>query len=93
MKSWIQTLMKGHSFYKTRDIDEVTLQHAVFVVPVSTYTHQPCIHIYSDFRYWWTVVAWYLMDQVKSDRLLKKLATRALCYVKRLMNINKPRKD
>ena len=85
--------MKDCSCYTTRDNYEVTLRHAVVVVSESTYTHQPCIHIYSDFRYWWTVVAWYLMDQEKSDRLLKKLATRALCYVKRLMNINKPRKD
>ena len=32
----IQTLMKGHSCYTTRDNSEVTLQNVVFVVPVST---------------------------------------------------------
>ena len=32
----IQTLVEGHSCYTTRDYDEVTLRHAVVVVPVST---------------------------------------------------------
>ena len=32
----IQTLMKGHSCYTNRDNAEVTLWHAVAVVPVST---------------------------------------------------------
>ena len=88
----IQTLMKGHFCYTTRDNDEVTLRHDVVVVPVSTYTHQPYIHKYCDFHYWWKVVAWYFTDQVKSDRLLKKLATHVLCYMKSSMNVGEPRK-
>ena len=32
-----QTLMKGHLCYTTRDNAQVTLQHVVLVVPVSTY--------------------------------------------------------
>ena len=38
--------MKGHLCYTTRDNAQVTLQHAVVVVPVSTYTHKICIHKY-----------------------------------------------
>ena len=34
-------------------------------------------------------MAWYLTDQVKSDRLFKKLATNALCYVKSWMTVDK----
>ena len=75
----IQTLMKGNLCYTTRDNAEVTLRHVFVVVPVSTYTHQPCIHKYCDSHHWWTAVAWYLTDQEKSDRVLKKLATHALC--------------
>ena len=74
-----QTLMKGHSCYTTRDNYEVTLRNVVVVVPVSNYIHQPCIHKYSDFHRWLVVVAWYLTDQEKSDWVLKKLATHALC--------------
>ena len=88
----IQTLMKGHSCYTTRDNAEVTLQHVVAVVPVSTYTHQPCIHKYCDLNYWWTAAAWYLSDQVKSKQVLKKLATHGLCYVKSWMNVDELRK-
>ena len=55
-----QTLMKGHSCYTTRDNAQVTLQHVIFAVLVSTQTHQPCIHIYFYFHSWWTAVAWYL---------------------------------
>ena len=87
----IQTLMKVHSCYITRDNAEVTLRHVVVVVPVSTLTHQPCIHKYCDFHHWWTMVVWYLTDQVKSDRVLKKLATHALCYVKSWMTVDEPR--
>ena len=36
-------------------------------------------------------MAWYLTDQVKSDRVLKKFATHALCYVKSWMIVEKPR--
>ena len=75
----IQTLMKGHSCYTTCDNSEVTLRHVVVVVTVSTYTHQPRIHKYCDFHYWWTAMVWYLTDQEKSGRVLKKLATHALC--------------
>ena len=87
----IQTLMKGHLCYITRDNAEVTLHNVVVVVPVSTYTHQPCIHKYCDFHYWWTAVAWHLTDQVKSDLVLKKLATNELCYVKIWITIDKNR--
>ena len=87
----IQTLTKGHLCYTTCDNDEVTLQHAVVVVPVSTSTHPPCIHKYYDFHYLWTAVAWYLTYQVKFNGLLKKLATHALCYVKIWMTVEKPR--
>ena len=38
-------------------------------------------------------VAWYLMDQVKSDRLLYNIATRALCYVKSWMTVGEQRTD
>ena len=62
----MQTLMKGHLCYTTSDNTEVTSRHAVVVIPVSTWTHQPCIHKYCDLRYWWTAVAWYLTDQVNS---------------------------
>ena len=36
-------------------------------------------------------MAWYLTDQVKSDQVLKKLATLALCSVKSWMTIDEPR--
>ena len=85
----IQTLMKGFFCYTTRDNSEVILQHVVFVVPVSTYTLPPCIYKYCDFHYWWTAVAWYLMDQLKSHQLLNKLATMALCSVKIWMTVDK----
>ena len=87
----IQTLMKGNLCYTTRYNAEVTLRHAVVIVPVSTYTHQPFIHKYCGFHSWLTAVAWYLMDQVKSDQVLKKLATLELCYVKIWMTVDKPR--
>ena len=87
----IQTFMKVHSCYTTRDNSEVTLQHVFVVVPVSTYTHQPCVHRYFYFHYWWTAVAWYLTDQVKSDRVLQNLATHAFCYIKIWMTVDEPR--
>ena len=89
----IQTPTKGHSCYTTRYNAEVTLRHAFFVMPVSTKTHQPCIYKYCDLHYWWTAVAWYLKDQVKSNRVFKKLATNALCYVNIWMTIDKPHDD
>ena len=70
---------------------EVTLRHAVVVVTVPNWTHQPCIHKYCDSHSWWAAVAWYLTDQVKSKRVLKKLATHELCYVKSWMNVDKTR--
>ena len=82
--------MKVNLCYTTRDNSEVTLRHVAVVVPVSTQTHQPCMHKYSDFHYWWTAVAWYLTDQAKYDWLLKKLATHALCYVKSWMTVDEP---
>ena len=82
--------MKGHSCYTTCGNSEVTLRHDVVVVPVSTYTHKPCIHKYCDFHSWWTAVAWYLTDKVKSDQVLKNLATHALCYVKIWTTVEKP---
>ena len=36
-------------------------------------------------------MAWYLTDKVKSDRVLEKLATRALCYVKSWMTVDELR--
>ena len=36
-------------------------------------------------------MAWYLTDQVKSDQLLKKLATKALCSMKMSMTADEPR--
>ena len=39
------------------------------------------------------VVAKYLTDQVKSDRVLKKLATHVLCFVKIWMNVDEQRTD
>ena len=89
----IQTLMNGCLCYTARDNTELTLRHAFVVVPLSTYTHQPCIHKYCDFHYWWTEVAWYLKDQVNSNRVLKKLASHDLCYVKSWMTVDKPRTD
>ena len=86
----IKILMKGHSCYISRDNTEVTLRHAVVVVPVSTYTHQPSIHKYCKFHSWCTAVVLYLIDQVKSNQLLKKLETMALCSVKIWINIDKP---
>ena len=83
----IQTLMKGRPCYTNFDNSEVTLWSSVVVVPVSTQTHLPFIHRYCDFHYWWTVVAWYLTDQVKSDQVLKMLVTLALCSVKTWMTI------
>ena len=86
----IQTLKKGHSCYTTRDNTKVTLWNAVVViVPVSTYTHPPCIHKYCDLRYWWTLMAWYLTDQLKYDQVLKKLVTMVFCYVKSWMTVDK----
>ena len=83
--------MKVHSCCTSCDNAELTLRHAVVVVPVTTYTHQPCIHKYCDFHSWWTAMAWYLTDQVKSDQVLKKLATLAFCSVKSWMTVDKPR--
>ena len=82
--------MKGYLLYTTCDNDELTLRHAIVILPVSTYTHQPFIHKYCNFHYWWTAVAWYLMYKVKSDKVLKNLAARALCYVKIWMTVEKP---
>ena len=82
--------MKVHSFYTTSDNSEVTLHHAVVVVPVSTYTHQSCIHKYFNLHSWWTEVAWYLTYHLKSDQVLKKLATLALCSVKIWMDVDGP---
>ena len=36
-------------------------------------------------------MAWYLTDQVKSEQVLKKLATHALCYVKICMTVEELR--
>ena len=88
----IQALMKGHFCYKTCDNAEVTLWYDVVVVPVSKQTHPPCIHKYCDLHSWWTAVALYLIDQVKSDQVLKKLANIVLCSVKSWMTVDKPRK-
>ena len=33
-------------------------------------------------------MAWYLTNQVKSDQVLKKLATLALCYVNIWMSVD-----
>ena len=85
-----QTFMEGHSCYTTSDNAEVKLRHVVVVVSVSTQIHQPCIHKYCDFHYWWKVVAWYLTDQEKSDRVLKKLATHVLFQVKSWMTVDEP---
>ena len=74
--------MKDHLCHIPRDNANVTLWNAVVAVTVSTYTHQPCIHKYCDFHYWWTAMAWYLKDQVKSNWVLKKLETCAMCYLK-----------
>ena len=87
----IQTLMKGHLCYTTRDNAELTLPHAISVVSVSKQTHQPCIHKYCDFHYWWTAVTWYSTYQEKSNQLLKKLVNMSLCSVKRLVIFDKPR--
>ena len=86
-------IINGHSCYTTREYSEITLNNSVVIFLVSNYTHQPCIHKYCDFHYWWTAVAWYLTDQVKSDRLLKKLATHALCYVKSWITVDEPMID
>ena len=75
----IQKLMKVHLCYITCDNSQVTLRNVVVV------------HKYCDFHYWWTAVAWYLTDQVKSDRVLKNLTTHALCYVKSWMAVDEPR--
>ena len=88
----IKTLMNGRSCYTTCDNAEVTLRHAVVVVPVSTYTHQPFIHKYCNFHYCCTAVAWYLIDQVKSDQVLKKLVTHVLCSVKSWVTVYEQRK-
>ena len=87
----IQKLMKVHSCYTSRESYEVTLRHAVVLVTVSTLTHQPCVHIYCDFCFWWMALAWYLTDRVKSDQVLKNLATLVLCSVKIWINVDKPR--
>ena len=34
---------------------------------------------------------WYLKNQVKSNRVLNKVATHASCYVKILMTLDEPR--
>ena len=88
----IQTLMKGHLCYTTSDNAEVTLRHDVVVLPVSNLTHQACIHKYYNLHYWWTALAWYLTDQVKSDRVLNKLATHVLCSVNSWMTVEEQRK-
>ena len=36
-------------------------------------------------------MAWYSIDQVKSDRVLNKLAIYVLCYVKIWIIVDKPR--
>ena len=81
-------MMKGHSCYTTCDNTELTLQNDVVVVPVSYYTHQTCIHKYCDLHSWLTAVEWYLTDQMKSERLLKNIATHMLCYVKSWMTVD-----
>ena len=81
--------MKGRFCYTTRDNSEVKLRRMAVVVMVSTQTHQSCIHKYCDFNYWWTPVAWYLTDQKKYDRVLNKLVTHVLCYVKNWMTVGK----
>ena len=87
----IQILMRVHYCYTTRNNSEVTLRHAVVVMPDSTQTHQPYIHKYCDFHYWWTAVEWYLKDQLKANRALNKLATHVLYYVKSWMTVDEPR--
>ena len=87
----IQTLMKGYSCYTAFDNAKLTLRQDAVVVPMSTYTHQLCIHKYCDLHYWWTVVAWYLTDQVKYDQVLEELADLALCSVKSWINVNEPK--
>ena len=89
----IQTLIKGNVCYTTRDNYEVVLLHSVVVVTVSTETHQPCIYKYCDLHSWWTVGAWYLTDQVKSNQVLNNLAVHAFCYVKIWMTLDKPKKS
>ena len=83
--------MKGRSCYTTRDNSEVTLRHAVAVVPVPTYTHPPCINKYCDLHSWWTSLAWYLTDQMNSYQVSKKLVTLELCSVKIWMTVDEPR--
>ena len=80
--------MKVHLCYTTRDHAELTLRYTVVVVPVSNYIHKPCINKYGDFHSWRTAIAWYLKDQVKSEWVLKKLATHAFCYVKIWMTVD-----
>ena len=89
----IKKIMKGCLCYKNRDNAEVKLWNAVVVVPVSTWTNPPCIHKYSDFCCWWKTVVWYLTDQMKSEQVLKKLVTLALCYVKSWMAVDEPRTE
>ena len=89
----IQTLIKGFSCYTTCDNAEVTLRHDVVFVPVSTYTHQPCIHKYCSFHSWWKAVACYFTDQVKSDQVMKKLANHAFCYLKIWVTVDEPGKS
>ena len=84
-------MIKGRQCYTTCDNSEVTLWHTVVVVTVSTQTHPPCIHKYCDFCSWWTVVVWYLTNQLKSDQVLKKLVTMELCYVNIWMTVDEPR--
>ena len=83
--------MMGCQCYTTSDNAEVTLWYAVVVVPVSTQTNPPCIHKYCDFRSWWTAVAWYLTDQLKSDQVLNKVVTMYLCSVNIWMTVDEPR--
>ena len=81
--------MKGHLCYTTRYNSGVTLRYDVVVFLVLTWTHEPCINKYCDFHYWWMAVAWYLTYQVKSNGVLKNIATHALCYVKICMTVEK----
>ena len=85
----MQNFMEGHSCYTTRDNAEVALFHAVGIVPVSTQTHQLFIRKYCDLHSWWKAVVCYLIDQVKSDQVLKKLATLEFCYVNSWMTFDK----
>ena len=83
--------MKGISCYITCDNDEVTLWRDVAVLSVSTLIHPPCIHKYFYLCSWWTAVAWYLKNKLKSDQVSKKLVNMDLCSVNNCMTVDKLR--